>query len=434
MQQEIRMDYDEYVRFLSNIVDQRLRNKPPIATPSEKGVAMMIAHEFKDMDNITTECVEYETGRPNLFIKYENLSNNQSDTPKTIGFMGLGMDMIHIEPMVWDENPYILRLNHKNPNIIRGPGTSGSQGHIALLVQLLKYLSAKNIKLNHVIYVILTVDDQNMYSNIGTKRLIREGRIDFLKNGPIYWMDGADIHPISGANGGMGWQLTVRGKGGNSSRIHGTINPTMYAMIAMMGIIMVFKNHFPSNHSDDGEYAFTPSNIKSTQFVETSGTINQIPNNAIIRGDVRCIPLHDCEDIKKVLNSYIKEINENPSQMLPHEVENDIEFTWRFDDESKTKVEYELKWLDNVFEGIKCNIESDGYKMIAKSTKKINGTSGIRTVPYSIPWVNELKKKEFDVQIVGFGVGKVKGSDDEYCFFGEMECGYKILLDMLLTN
>lgn len=438
-QQQIRLDQDRYIMFLSKIIDQTLQNKPPMLIPSEQRVAKLIAHEFKNMDNITTEFVEYESGRPNLIIKYENHKNKDVPQAKTIGFMGLSMDMRPIEPKVWDENPFRVGINYKNQNIITGPGTSGSQGHIALFVQLLKFLSMNDVKLNYVIYVILTVDDHNMYSNIGTKRLIKEGRLDILKNGPIYWMGGADIHPISGACGSMGWQLTVRGKGGDSARIFETINPTMYAMIGVLGMTVLFKKQFPSTQ-DEGEYRFFPSNMKSTQFIETHGPINQIPEAAIIRGDVRFIPSHECEKIKKILNDYIKEINQNPSHMLSQEFAHDGEFTWQLinsnnnKDESKTKVEFELKWLDNVYEGVKCDIDSIGYKMITASTKKINGTSGIRTVTNSIPWANELKKAGFDVQIIGFGIGRMKDSDGEFCYFNEMAIGYRILLDMLLMN
>jgi acetylornithine deacetylase len=228
-QTPIRMELDfvKYVETLSTLIDEKLYNKPLIHVPSEKEIAKMIGQEFKNMDNVTTEYVEYAEGRPNLIIKYENLRNPEF-TRKTIGFMGLSMDIHNVEPLLCGENPYTMDIDSKNQNIIRGPGTSGSQGHIAIFIQLLKHLSLNNVKLNHTVYVILTVDDHYMKSDIGTKRLIKEGRIDFLKNGPVYWMGGADTHPISGANGGMGWELAVHGKGGDSSRLQGTMNPTVY--------------------------------------------------------------------------------------------------------------------------------------------------------------------------------------------------------------
>ena len=69
------------------------------------------------------------------------------------------------------------------------------------------------------------------------------------------------------ACGSMGWQLTVHGVAGDSSRIFETINPTMYGIIAILGMITVFKKHFPSSQNGNGEFRFTPSNIKPTQFV-----------------------------------------------------------------------------------------------------------------------------------------------------------------------
>jgi hypothetical protein len=46
---------------------------------------------------------------------------------------------------------------------------------------------------------------------IGVDELVKQGHLDRLKGGPLYWVDTADSQPCIGTGGIACWQLTAHG-------------------------------------------------------------------------------------------------------------------------------------------------------------------------------------------------------------------------------
>ena len=67
-------------------------------------------------------------------------------------------------------------------------------GHVALLTDFLISLVEQNIKLETTVVVIFIANEENStFVGIGVDQLAKEGYMDELKNGPLFWIDSAGI-------------------------------------------------------------------------------------------------------------------------------------------------------------------------------------------------------------------------------------------------
>jgi acetylornithine deacetylase len=423
MFQNSSLNYEEYVKLLSEMIShtEKLQNNPPSQIPQEGLIADIVTRELKDCSNISVKRFEYIQRRPNLVIKYENFRDDNKNS-KSIGFIGSHMDVVPAELSEWNHNPFILTIDEKNPDILWGRGTTDCLGHVAMLTMLLKSLSMNDVKLDYTLGVVFIADEENGDDpTIGITHLAQNRELEFLKNGPVYWVDSSDIFPTVGSGTGMGWELTVTGKRGHSGIPFNAINPVIFAMSATTGMMEEFKLHFPALPIEK-EYKYQcSSNIKPTQLKETSGSINQITSCATIQGDVRATPFHDWKKIRSIMNTYIESLNEDPTK-LPSFHEN---FPYKLDDGSK--VRFELKWLKEPYIGVACDMKSIGFKMLSDATMKVHGSMDFTSCCGSLPLISTLKDMGFDIQIIGYGVDEAYHANNEFCKFSWMKEGYDIL-------
>ena len=47
--------------------------------------------------------------------------------------------------------------------------------------------------------------------NVGIDKLMKDGKLDHLKDGPVYWVD-SDVHPCLGTASAAMWRLKCRGR------------------------------------------------------------------------------------------------------------------------------------------------------------------------------------------------------------------------------
>ncbi|AYV77645.1 MAG: acetylornithine deacetylase, partial [Dasosvirus sp.] len=138
-------------------------------------------------------------------------------------------------------------------------------------------------------------------------------------------------------------------------------------------------------------------------------------------------PFYDWKCVRQVLDKHIDELNKNP-KLLPQQHK---AFPYCLDNEEKSTVNFELKWLSDPYVGIACNMESVGFKLISEATKKIKGDMDYNSCTGSLPLIAELHEQGFDMQIIGYGVGQAYHANDEYCRFSGMKMGYSILMDVI---
>ena len=86
-------------------------------------------------------------------------------------------------------------------------------GHIALITELFLELAIKRPPLRRTVTAVFIANEENgVVENIGVDQLMATGKMDRLKNGPVYWVDCADSQPCTGTCGSATWTLRANGK------------------------------------------------------------------------------------------------------------------------------------------------------------------------------------------------------------------------------
>lgn len=55
---------------------------------------------------------------------------------------------------------------------------------------------------------------------VGVDRLMQEGELEIVRNGPVVWLDCADMQPNVGSGGLAQWKLVAKGKCAHSGFPH----------------------------------------------------------------------------------------------------------------------------------------------------------------------------------------------------------------------
>jgi len=231
---------------------------------------------------------------------------------------------------------------------------------------------------------------------------VKEGYVESLKKGPLFWIDSADSQPCIGTAGMAQWKLEAKGKLFHSGLPHKGINAIEFAMDAISHIQKRFFIDFP-RHPREGDYNYaTQSTLKPTQIRCSPGAINQLPPDCIVEGDIRLTPFYDIFQVKDAVQSYVDEINadptliENPAHRGPHSKYSLLP------NEDKAGV-LQLSWNGEGENGIACDLTSIGFKVITEATLSVLGDAKPFSIGGSLPLVRELQEQGYDVQIAGYG-------------------------------
>ncbi|CAI0471055.1 unnamed protein product [Linum tenue] len=249
-----------------------------------------------------------------------------------------------------------------------------------------------------VVAVFIASEENSSITGIGVDALVKNGLLDKLKNGPLFWIDTADKQPCIGTGGMIPWKVHVTGKLFHSGLPHKAINALELGMEAVKEIQLRFYKHFPA-HPKEKDYGFaTPSTMKPTQWSYPGGGINQIPGECTIAGDVRLTPFYNVADVLKKLQEYVDDINLNIEKLdsrgpVSHYVLPDENMRGRL------AISFE-----EAFSGVACNLESRGFHVLCKATEKVVGYVKPYSITGSLPLIRELQEEGFDVQTAGYGM------------------------------
>jgi acetylornithine deacetylase len=420
-----------YINLLAKMIAQteKLQNKPPSLIPQEDLIADIVQDYLKGCKNIDIQRVSYVQGRSNLVITYYSQYNSLVND-RVISFVGSHMDVVPASKTEWKHNPFVLTVDSTNNDILHGRGTTDCLGHVALMTILLKDLSDLDIKLDYRLVVVFIANEENGEDpNIGIEHLMKDGYLDRCKNGPVYWLDSAGIHPTVGTGSGVTWSLKVTGKGGHSAFPENTINPIILGNQVVDMMIKKFNELYPE-HPNDREYGYhSSSNFKPTRIHSSEGSINQIPESTIIEGDVRATGFYDIYDIMKQMEKYADDLSNDLNNNLDTIPSCHPSFKYKLSDGTKAKIEF--KWIRNPYPAVLCNINSIGFKLLSDITFQMTGEKKMFATLGSLPLISELKKHNFDVQIVGYGVTEAYHANNEFCKFSHMALGYDIIRKIL---
>ncbi|KAL6175990.1 hypothetical protein ACLB2K_052626 [Fragaria x ananassa] len=420
------LDKESFITLLSKLIGEAkfVQNNPPDLIPQEDRVVKHVLDSLLPLSTTTgggpllINHVTYYPGRGNVIIEYPGTVPG-----KVLSFVGCHMDVVTANPEDWEFDPFSLSIDGDK---LRGRGTTDCLGHVALVTELMKRLAETKLKLNSTVVVVLIANEENSaISGVGVDALVKDGLLNKLKDGPLFWIDTADKQPCIGTGGSIPWKLHVTGKLFHSGLVHKAINPLELAMEALKEIQSRFYRDFPPHEKEKMyEYA-TPSTMKPTQWSYPGGGINQIPGECTISGDVRLTPFYDVKDVMKKLQEYVDDINENITKL---DTRGPVSKYVLPDENLRGRLTISF---DEVSSGVACDLESRGFHVLCKATEEVVGHVKPYSITGTLPLIRELQDEGFDVQTSGYGLMSTYHAKNEYCLFSDMAQGYRVFASVI---
>ncbi|XP_065912239.1 uncharacterized protein [Dysidea avara] len=397
MSLEIGFNEERYVKLLINLIGESkfLQNNPPRHVPEEdraiKHLLDVMKPYVKENGGILkVDHVSYVEGRGNLMIEYEN-----GYEKGTMAFIGSHLDVVPANPETWERDPFKLTIEGDK---LYGRGTTDCLGHVAMVTELFIQLAEKKPKLKRkIVAVFIACEENSTIPDVGVEMLLKNGKLDHLKDGPVYWVDSADGHPCLGTASAAMWTLKCRGRLFHSGLPHKGVNSVELAMDAVTHIQKRFYQEYPP-HPSEKDYLFaTPSTMKPTQIKTAEGSVNQIPPWTEVQGDIRLTPFYDIAECLKKVEGYVAELNKNISVL----VSGDRGPCSKYDisiPEGDFKGELEIVWSEEPMMGIACQLDSVGHIALREATQSVIGECKPYSITGSLPLVGDMQAAGFDIQ------------------------------------
>jgi len=299
-------------------------------------------------------------------------------------------------------------------------------GHVALISNFFKHLAVHKPKLKRSVVAVFIANEENSdIANISIDQMEKEGKLAFLKNGPLYWIDSANFGPTLGTAGMLAWQLTVHGKRFHSGLPHKGINALELAMEAVKVIQTRFYKDFNKHEEKEKKYLYqVGSSLKPTQINVPPSSVNQIPGTCTVCGDVRYTPFYSVAEVKSHVEKYVAELD---VKTLPSLGASKYSLPGELDGK------FELKWLGEPYNGVACNIDSIGYKALHEGVERACGSAVPFSLTGSLPLIRELQDAGFDVQCTGFGKMEAYHANNEWALVSDFAKGYQVLSYIVST-
>ncbi len=397
---------------------ERLQNSPlKDAPPPQEDLAGNVVRE--ELEPVTRrgklqiEHISYAENRGNLILTYPGR------TKRTVAFVGAHLDVVPADPDEWRRSPFALQIEDDR---LYGRGVTDCLGHVAVLTDFFAQLAEHDVELDHTVVAVIIVNEEMSNTHgVGINRLVKEGKLAHLKDGPLYWLDSADFGPTIGTGGMATWRLVVEGKVSHSGFPQHGINAAELAFAATQALQAWFYKNYPP-HPKEKEYGFlAPSSLKPTRVQVENDTIAKIPAKAIVEGDIRLTPWYAPEEVKE---GALKFINNLDVRELPTPGPSRYHLA---DAEGTIKLES----IGAPGGGIACDRTSPGYLALAEAIAAVRPESRPFSLTGTLPYVRFLQRHGFDVQITGFGRMDTYHAPNEFAEMSHMRDGFRILCQVL---
>ncbi|CAI9095392.1 OLC1v1031338C7 [Oldenlandia corymbosa var. corymbosa] len=420
------LNKESFVALLKNLIGESkyVQNNPPELIPEEDRIVKHLLEVLLPFSTTTgggpliINHVAYKPNRGNLIVEYPGTEPN-----KILSFVGMHMDVVTANPSDWEFDPFSLSIDGDK---LRGRGTTDCLGHVALVAELMKKLGETKPKLQSTVVAVFIASEENSsIPGVGVDALVKDGLLDKLKHGPLFWIDTADKQPCIGTGGMIPWKIHVTGKLFHSGLAHKAINPLELAMEALKEIQSRFYKDFPP-HPKEKVYGFaTPSTMKPTQWSYPGGGINQIPAECTISGDVRLTPFYSVSDVLKKLQEYVEDLNQNIEVL---DSRGPVSKYVLPDENLRGRITISF---DEASSGVACNLESPGFRVLCKATEETVGHVKPYSITGTLPLIRELQDEGFDVQTAGYGLMATYHAKNEYCLLSDMCQGYQVFTSII---
>jgi len=432
------LDTAAFVETLRKLIDEskHLQNNPRLGiVPEETRAAKIVIDELMPYSTqrggpLVIEELEYTRGRSNLKVVYPG------STDKTVSFVGSHFDVVPADPESWDKDPFHLTVEDDK---LYGRGTTDCLGHVALITRLLVELGRTRPKLRRSVVVLFIAGEEAGEKGVGVDEVVKHGKMDEAKQGPVYWVDSADSQPCCGTSGMMSWSIKCTGRLFHSGFPHKGINSIELASEACAYIQHRFYEDYPPLAGEEAYQFAAGSNMKPTQIECAKGSLNQICPETTVSGDIRLSPFYDVDDVKASIEQYVRDLNEGDMELLPTRgkwskfaLERDVQTQ----PSELRRGLVELKWqgdLDTfrLYAGLAVSLDSEGHKAIVQACRETAGAVKPFSVNGSLPYGKMMNKQGFDIQLCGFGLMSVYHGVNEYCSLADMQRAYEVLLRII---
>lgn len=424
MQREFPISFndDKFIQLMGQFasVSKHLQNGGGFVAQETLVADMVIDRLQPHIDSGAIKCnkVEYVKGRANLILEY-------GSGEQTIAFAGSHFDVVPADPKQWKTDPFTMVVDG-DKLIFRG--STDCLNHIALVTLILEELATYNVDLGYKLITTLIADEEvGKDPEIGVLHLNKDGLLEEMKKGPVYWLDSADTVPVLACGTALAWKLKVHGKKAHTGFPLNGINPIPIAMDVTRMLCDKFHELFPLSEKDT-EYNFsTHSNMKPTMWkMPDEASPNQYSDWVEVIGDVRMTPFYDPFEMKVKMLEYAESIN-------LHEIQKwHSGFVTKCTNEDKEhEALIEFEWVFGPYCGIAVDTASLGYSLIKDATLSHHPTCTGCSDLGAVPLVKEMQMAGVDLQIIGYGVGSVYHGNDEYCTISGMRKGFNILKTLL---
>ncbi|KAH0741492.1 hypothetical protein KY290_034535 [Solanum tuberosum] len=420
------LNKDSFVTLLGKLIGESkyVQNNPPELIPEEDRIVNHVLDTLLPYSTTTgggpliINHVTYKPNRGNLIVEYPGTLPG-----KSLSFVGMHMDVVTANPDDWEFDPFSLSIDGDK---LRGRGTTDCLGHVALVSELMRRLGETKPQLKSTVVAVFIASEENSsIPGVGVDALVKDGLLDKLKQGPLFWIDTADKQPCIGTGGSIPWKLHVTGKLFHSGLPHKAINPLELAMEALKEIQSRFYRDFPA-HPKEQVYEFaTPSTMKPTQWFYPGGGINQIPGECTVSGDVRLTPFYNVSDAMKKLQEYVDDLNANIEKL---DGRGPVSKYVLPDENLRGRVTISF---DEASSGVACDLNSRGFHVLCKATKEEVGHVKPYSITGTLPLIRDLQDEGFDVQTSGYGLMATYHAKNEYCLLSDMCQGYRVFASII---
>mmetsp|Transcript_7438 Transcript_7438/g.20998 ORF Transcript_7438/g.20998 Transcript_7438/m.20998 type:complete len:452 (+) Transcript_7438:236-1591(+) len=418
----VQWDEAAFLQLLEKLIGEskHLQNSPPDLVPTEDRAIRHILEVLEPLSTanggpLVIEHVSYVEGRGNLIVTYPGA------TTDCISFVGSHLDVVSANPESWTLDPFKLtRVGDK----LYGRGTTDCLGHSAIVTTIMAELGRRKPKLEKTVVAVLIANEENSREKgIGVDELVRQGLLDNLKGGPMFWVDTADSQPCIGTGGMIVWKLKSQGRLFHSGFASQGINAMEMAMEALAELQKRFYTEFPQTENDR-RYKFSHSStMKPTRWEAPPASVNIIPGECSISGDIRLSPFYDGKDVMAKLRLWVDDINANLDALPTRGPHSKYDLAPALEYRGKIEIEF----AEHYSSGVACSLDSPGFKGMEAAWAEVYGSCSPFSITGSLPCVRELKDAGFDLNIMGFGSMEVYHANDEYALLPNLRNGYEVL-------
>jgi acetylornithine deacetylase len=261
---------------------------------------------------------------------------------------------------------------------------------------------------------------------VGVDALVAKGELDALKAGPIIWCDVADKRPCIGTGGIAAWTLKAQGKLFHSGLPQHGINAIELVNAACAELQRRFYAAWPA-HPQEAVYGYaTGSSMKPTQVSYPGGSVNQIPGECTLSGDIRLTPFYELDKVMRAVEADVADINEH-LEALPT-LGPDSKFVLA---EEGLRGKVTLTWGEGTSRGLACDLSSPGYAAMRDAFVTVTGACDPMAITGTLPCIRDLQDAGFDVQTCGFGLLRTYHANNEFGLLADFADGFKVLAHII---